>query len=358
MSCTSFLDAPRESWADVCPGFHLAQLRRWVFHRKTFDFGAMTDLRKPMRDELASRFGSVLTGRVAAHTNSNDGTEKLLIAWADGNATESVLLRDDRDHRTGCISTQVGCAMGCVFCASGLDGFVRNLSRGEILEQILRLNALVPNGDRLTHLVIMGTGEPLLNLDALLAALDEATSPDGLNISARRVTVSTVGIPAGIAKLASSGRPYKLAVSLHAPDDATRSEIVPHNKQTGIASLVAAADSYAREVGRRVTMEYVLVGGVNDSESHAHALATLLAGRNYVVNLIPLNAIPDSPYRSARRSPPTASVHRFADVLKSRGVAVKIRFRKGDAIDAACGQLRRRSGEYTSYNSPKRSGTE
>lgn len=333
----SFLDTPREVWAEVCPGFHFPQLRSWVFHRKACDFASMTNLKKELRERLAKRFGGVFAGRLLAHTRAGDGTEKLVIAWPDGHATESVLLRDDRDHRTGCISTQVGCAMRCAFCASGLDGFVRNLSRGEILEQMLRLNALLPRDERLTHLVIMGTGEPLLNLDALLAALDEATSSQGLNISARRVTISTVGIPPAMEQLAASGRPYKLAISLHAPNDAIRSELVPHNRHTGIASLLTAADAYLQHVGRRVTMEYVLVRGVNDSMNHARELVALLAGRNCVVNLIPLNEVAGTVWRP----PTTQSLHRFVGVLSAHNVAVKVRFRKGDAIHAACGQLRR-----------------
>ncbi|MBO7726808.1 MAG: radical SAM protein, partial [Thermoguttaceae bacterium] len=186
-------------------GFRAAQVRRWVFSRKTASFGDMTDISKSDRAKLTALFGeTAYSGRLAAETTSDDGTKKILIEWPDGHRVESVLLRDERDHRTGCISTQVGCAMGCRFCASGLDGFVRNLSRGEILEQIVRLNALLDEPFRLTHLVIMGTGEPTLNLDALLPALAEATSPDGLDIGNRRVTISTVGIPGGIDKMTAA----------------------------------------------------------------------------------------------------------------------------------------------------------
>ncbi len=343
------LDFPRTEQASIIaelglPPFRLGQVRRWVFARKTSDFDAMSDLSKEQRHLLAERFGGVFQGTEILHTKASDSTEKLLIEWTDDNRVECVLLRDDRNHRTACISTQVGCAMGCVFCASGMDGFVRNLSRAEILEQILRLNALLPPLERLTHLVVMGTGEPLLNSDALLSALDDATLADGLDLSVRRVTISTVGIPAGIRKLAESvvqtGKGYKLAVSLHAPNDELRSRIVPQNRFTGIAEILRATDDYFEQTGRRVTFEYVLIDGVNDLPEHAAQLIGLLRGRTAIVNLIPFNPIPELDFRM----PSTAAVKRFVQRLEASGVQVKVRFRKGDAIDAACGQLRRRVG--------------
>jgi len=290
---------------------------------------------------LKERFGGVFQGTAIVHTKAPDSTEKLLIEWTDGHCVECVLLRDDRNHRTACVSTQVGCAMGCVFCASGMDGFVRNLTCAEILEQILRLNALLPAQERLTHLVVMGTGEPLLNLDALLSALDDATAADGLDLSVRRVTISTVGIPSGIRKLAESvvrtGKGYKLAVSFHAPDNELRSRIVPQNRFSGIAEILRATDDYFAQTGRRVTIEYVLIDGVNDRPEHARQLADLLRHRTAIVNVIPFNPIPELEFRA----PSTTIVKRFVQTLEGGGVQVKVRFRKGDAIDAACGQLRR-----------------
>lgn len=325
------------------PAFRAAQIRHWIFQRRTVDFDRMSDLSKELRRELAECFspcvfaGRKLVHRNAAEEHSTDRTEKLLIEWDDGHRVECVLLRDERNHRTGCISTQVGCAMGCLFCASGLDGFIRNLSRGEILEQILRLNALLPDGERLTHLVVMGTGEPLLNLDNLLSALDDAVAADGLDLGGRKVTISTVGIPAGIVKLAEAGKQYKLAVSLHAPNDALRTTIVPQNRYTGIGSILEATDFYFETVGRRVTFEYVLIDGLNDRPEHAEELIALLRDRTAVVNLIPFNPVPELPYRT----PEPAAVKRFVSRLEQGGLQVKIRFRKGDSIDAACGQLRR-----------------
>ncbi|MDR0336464.1 MAG: 23S rRNA (adenine(2503)-C(2))-methyltransferase RlmN, partial [Planctomycetaceae bacterium] len=323
------------------PKFRLNQIRRWIFARKTMSFDKMTDLSKETRKILTEQFGSVSQGKELTHHQSDDSTEKLLIEWADGERVECVLLRDNRNHRTACISTQVGCAMGCVFCASGLDGFVRNLSRGEILEQILRLNALLPNHERLTHLVVMGIGEPLLNLDTLLSALDEATASDGLNLSVRRVTISTVGIPTGIRKLAElvarNGKGYKLAVSLHAPNDELRTRIIPQNRFSGIDEILKASDDYFEQTGRRVTFEYTLIAGLNDQPEHVQQLVRLLKNRTAIINIIPLNSV----LGLNLQTPSAKTVNWFAEQLESKGIQVKIRFRKGDKIGAACGQLRR-----------------
>lgn len=327
------------------PKFRAGQLRRWFFARKAFEFDAMTDLSKELRQRLAEHFGPIFQGKELARSQATDATEKILIEWPDGERVECVLLRDDRNHRTACISTQVGCAMGCRFCASGMDGFVRNLSRGEILEQILRLNALLPENERLTHIVVMGIGEPLLNLDALLSALDDATATDGLDLSVRRITISTVGIPNGIRKLADSvvrgGKGYKLAVSLHAPNDELRNQIIPQNRVSGIDSILAATDDYFRETGRRVTFEYTLIDSVNDRPEHARQLIALLKNRTAIVNIIPLNPVPESEFKT----PSSEQVRRFVDWLESGGIQVKVRFRKGDRIEAACGQLRRQLRE-------------
>ncbi len=320
------------------PKFRAPQIRRWVFSRKTVSFDEMTDISKQDRANLTNLFGrTVFSGNLVAETTSDDGTKKILIEWPDGHRVEAVLLRDERDHRTGCISTQVGCAMGCRFCASGLDGFVRNLSRGEILEQIVRLNTLLEEPLRLTHLVIMGTGEPTLNLGALLPALAEATSSDGLDIGNRRVTISTVGVPGGIDKMTAADLPYKLAVSLHAADDATRTQIIPQNRFFGIKAILAAAERYFQKTGRRVTFEYILIAGVNDSAADARRLADLLNRKTAIVNVIPYNPVPELPWKT----PSSRATVAFVRALEGAGVQVKVRFRKGDGINAACGQLRR-----------------
>ena len=327
------------------PAYRIAQIRRWVFARKTTDFESMTDLPKSIRTTLAEQFGTILRGKELTRLQSDDSSQKLLIELEDGERIECVLLQNDRHHRTACISTQVGCAMRCSFCASGMDGFVRNLTKSEILEQLLRLNALLPDTERLTHIVVMGIGEPMLNLDALLAALDEATSADGLDISVRRVTISTVGIPAGILKLADAvvaggkappSKHYKLAVSLHAPNDALRSKIIPYNRHTNIATILAATDEYFQRTGRRVTFEYTLIEGLNDQPEHIVQLAELLQERTAIVNVIPLNPVPELNFCS----PSGKGVKHFVEQLEHRGIQVKVRFRKGDKIAAACGQLR------------------
>ncbi len=349
------------------PAYRVGQVRRWIFARKTDRFSQMSDLSKEDRARLTTLFStrgttddsfrpllirdgektrvaadaydsddSFFEGRVVAKSLSDDGSEKLLLEWRDGRRVECVLLRDDRDHRTACVSVQVGCAMGCAFCASGLGGFVRNLTKSEILEQLLRLNALLPKNERLTHVVVMGTGEPTLNLDALLPALEEATARDGLDVGNRRVTISTVGIPAGIRRLAEARVPYKLAVSLHAPNDRVRDSIMPQNRIHPIAEVLRAADFFFHTTGRRVTFEYILLDGINASTDDALELARLLRDKTAIVNAIPYNPAPELPFKT----PSNATVRRFVGALENAGIQVKVRFRKGDKINAACGQLR------------------
>ncbi|MEZ6072547.1 MAG: 23S rRNA (adenine(2503)-C(2))-methyltransferase RlmN [Pirellulales bacterium] len=320
-------------------GYRADQIRHWLFQRRAGDFAEMSDLPRKLRDELTDCC-QLWTADVRAHRQASDGTEKLLLAWPDGETIECVLLREPR--RTSiCISTQVGCAMGCAFCASGLNGVSRNLTTGEITEQMLRLNRLLGDDERLSHIVVMGMGEPLANLDALLGALAGATDPKGLGISARRITISTVGLPPAIRRLAELNVPYHLAVSLHAPDDELRNRLVRVNRHTGIEEILAAADAFFQATGRRVTFEYVLLGGVNDSPQHASRLAHLLRGRPALVNLIPYNPVAGLEFGTPRPE----DVREFADVLDRRGITTAVRKRKGDRIDAACGQLRRIVGE-------------
>jgi 23S rRNA (adenine2503-C2)-methyltransferase len=319
------------------PGYRAAQVRRWLFQGGAVGFDAMTDLPKALRSQLAEQF-QIGTTRVVDSRKAADGTEKLLLELADGQRTECVLLRDDKDHRTVCISTQVGCAVGCVFCASGLEGLERNLTTGEIVEQMLQLNRLLRPGERLSHVVVMGMGEPLANLDRLLPALESATSPDALDIGARRITISTVGLPQAMRRLADERRQYHLAVSLHAADDALRCELVPASRNVGIGSILEAADDYFSATGRRVTFEYVLLAGVNDRPDHARRLVARLKGRSALVNVIPYNPVAGLAFQT----PKGAVTARFVEILEQGGLSVKIRYRKGDRIDAACGQLRLR----------------
>jgi 23S rRNA (adenine2503-C2)-methyltransferase len=336
------LDVPRESlraWLAERgqPAMRINQIRNQVFANRAVSFEEMTDLPKALRAELAESF-ALFSARVERHLTATDGTHKLVLRLHDNRMIECVLIQDE-DRATACISTQVGCGMGCVFCASGLNGVERNLTTGEILEQLVRLRNLVARDPvRLTHIVVMGMGEPLANLDNLLEALAIAGDRHGLGIGARHITISTVGLPAKIRRLADLGKQYHLAVSLHAPNDPLRTRIVPTNDKTGIAAILDAADEFFEKTGRQVTYEYVVLGGLNDGPDHARELAQLLSGRKAHVNLIPWNDVEGLPYRR----PADEDLARFIDTLRHRGVSVKVRKRKGSEIDAACGQLRRK----------------
>lgn len=334
------LDIPTEGMAQWLeqrglPIYRARQIKHWVYQCRADSFEAMSNLPKSLRVELARQW-RIWTTRIVRHSKSADGTEKLLLALHDDQQIECVLIREG-SRRTVCISTQVGCAMGCVFCASGLDGVARNLTRGEIIEQVLQLNRLLQDEERLSHVVVMGMGEPLANLDHLLPALARVTGAEALDISARRVTISTVGLPPAMHRLADENQPYHLAVSLHAPDDALRNQLVPVNRKIGLNPILAAADHYFEVTHRRVTFEYVLLGGVNDSPEHAAALVQRLRGRPSLLNVIPYNRVAGLPYRE----PSVVEETRFLDVLRRGKVNVQVRRRKGEKIDAACGQLRR-----------------
>jgi 23S rRNA (adenine2503-C2)-methyltransferase len=321
--------------AHGAPAYRAGQVRKWLFERKAGSFEDMTDLPKQLRQKLAADW-RIWTMTIAKHSTAADGTEKLLLQTADNERIECVLLRDGT-RRTICISSQVGCAMGCVFCASGLDGVDRNLTAGENVEQMLRLQRLLPADERLSNIVVMGMGEPLANLDNLLPALDEANADSGLGISHRRITISTVGLPNQLDKLCDLNTRYHLAVSLHAPTDELRNRIVPVNKNIGLAEIIASADRYLDVSNRRLTFEYVLLAGINDQPQHAHQLVDLLAGRTALLNVIPYNPVVGLPYQT----PSGNAVNRFRDILLAGGLNVKFRQRKVDDINAACGQLRR-----------------
>lgn len=311
------------------------QLERWIVAGRATAFDQMTDLPRRLRDELAAAFLPLATA-VERQLISCDGTHKLLLRLTDGHTVECVLLQE-ADRRTVCVSTQVGCGMGCVFCASGIGGVVRNLRSSEIVEQLVRARNLLPADERLTHVVVMGMGEPLANLDSLLEALAVATSPRGLGLSARHIHISTVGLPLRMRQLADLGKAYHLAVSLHAPNDELRGRIVPTNAKTGLAAIVEAADYFYATTGRQVTYEYVLLRDLNDRPEHAAELARLLRGRQAHVNVIPFNDVEGLPYRR----PAPAALDDFTAILRRARVSVKVRKRKGADIDAACGQLRR-----------------
>jgi len=333
------------------PAYRARQVLRWVFERRGEAFAAMSDLPRPLREDLDAEW-AVFGTRTAYRSLAPDGTEKLLLECADGRRVECLLMAEE-DRRTVCISTQVGCGMGCVFCASGLKGVERNLTRGEIVEQVLRLRNLLPPGERLTNIVVMGMGESLANLDHLIAALDRLCTTEGLGLSPRRVTISTVGLPEKMRKLAAMDRHYHLAVSLHAPTEALRNRLVPINERVGLGAVIAAADEYFRASGRQVTYEYVLLSGINDRPEDSSALGGLLRGRKVHVNLIPYNPVAGLTFER----PTDAAIRRFAATVRGAGVSVSVRKTKGREIDAACGQLRRRLDAEVPGRSPIAIGT-
>ena len=276
------------------PAHRLVQIKQWLLLKRCMSFSDMSDLPKSLRDDLANAF-TLYSEEIEIHKIAEDDTRKLILKLQDGNRIECVLMKEEA-RRTVCVSTQVGCAMGCVFCASGIDGVVRNLKSYEILEQMILARNLLPESERLSHVVIMGMGEPMANLDNLLEALEIACSPKGLGLSARHITISTVGLPIKIKQLADTGKQYHLAVSLHAPNDEIRSKIVPTNAKIGIHEVLDAADYFQEVTGRQVTFEYILLGGINDQDDHAHELAGLLRKRKAHVNLIPFNRVQGLPF--------------------------------------------------------------
>lgn len=311
------------------PPYRADQLADWVYGKGISDPQAMTNLPR----ELTELF-DILTSRPVTRTDSEDGTVKLLLELSDGEHIETVLIPAGR-RTTVCVSTQVGCAMGCRFCASGLGGLRRNLTAPEILEQVLHL--WQATGRRATNVVFMGVGEPLANLDATISAVRALVDPRRFGISARRVTVSTMGLPKGIRRLGREDLPITLALSLHAPNDAMRRQLI----QGAVSSLdetLAAAEEFFHSRKREVTIEYVLLGGVNDTNVCAEALAKIAHRLRCNVNLIPYNPVESLPYER----PSQVAVKAFLARLRKRGVNAHVRRTRGLDAAAACGQLRRR----------------
>lgn len=289
---------------------------------------------------------SATAPRVLHRQASGDGTAKLLLQLRDGRTVESVLMPDHRpDRAAGCVSSQVGCAMGCDFCATTRPGFERNLTGGEIVEQFLALRReAAAVGRRLQTVVFMGMGEPLLNLEAVTSAVRRMADNRLGALGWRQITVSTVGIVPGIDALTALGWKIQLAVSLHAPDDATRASLIPAGRRYPIDDILAAADRFQARRGMPVTLQYCLLADVNDAPEQAHRLADLLTGRRMHVNLLRYNPTGPGPSGRAYRPASDAVEAAFAEVLKSRGVVVHVRRSRGPDIDAACGQLRERFG--------------
>jgi len=313
------------------PAYRAEQVFHWVHRRAVTEWAQMTNVPRAVREALAERV-ALGTLRVDAVQRAADGTRKLRLVTRDGRAIESVLIPDG-DKLTQCISSQVGCALGCRFCATATLGLVRNLDAGEIVDQVYRARAVVER--RITNLVYMGMGEPLANIDAVTRSLRLLTDPSGADMSHRRITVSTVGLVPAIDKLGREPLQVNLAISLNATTDDVRSRIMPINERWPIAELLAAVRRYPLARRRRVTFEYVLIAGVNDSLADAARLARLLRGLPCKVNLIAWNP---HPHASMQR-PDAATVAAFQAEVKRCGLPAYLRASRGDDIDAACGQL-------------------
>jgi 23S rRNA (adenine2503-C2)-methyltransferase len=317
------------------PGYRAKQVLEWVYERRVNRFDDMSNVPKRLRGALDATY-RLFQGDIIAEQRATDGTRKLLLEWAAGGRTECVLIPDER-RQTACISTQVGCPVGCVFCASGIGGLERNLAAAEIVEQALRLATLAAP-ERLSNIVFMGLGEPLANYSETLTAVRVINAEWGLNIGARKITISTVGLPSQMRRLADEQLQVTLALSLHAPTDELRRELIPWARSISIDELVDASRYYFEQTGREVTLEYVLLGGVNDGPSHARALARVADQMRCNVNLIRYNPVDGLPYRR----PTSEAAAAFQSVLRDAGVNVHVRKSRGLDIDAACGQLRRR----------------
>ena len=315
------------------PGFRGKQVFQWLY-RGVFSFEEMTDLPKSLRQKLAESCALTPPAVARRQESRQDGTIKYLWRLADGNCVESVLMRY-RHGNTVCISCQVGCRMGCAFCASTLAGKVRDLTPGEMADQVLFTQ--LDSGAPVSNIVLMGIGEPLDNFDTVLRFLSLVNHPDGLNIGMRHISLSTCGLVEQIDKLAQYELQLTLSVSLHAPDDETRSRLMPVNRGVGVERLIKTCRRYFEKTGRRISYEYAMIDGVNDRDWQADLLAKRLRGAPAHVNLIPLNEVEESPLK------PSPRVAAFQRRLEGQGVTVTVRRKLGGDIDASCGQLRRRA---------------
>lgn len=318
------------------PAYRARQVWNWAYRQFARDYAAMQNVPAVLRQELQSVAPMDTLEPVRTVTADDGETIKTLYRTRDGELLETVLMLYP-DRATVCVSCQVGCAVGCAFCATGLMGLARNLSAGEIVAQVVGATREArERGRTLTNIVMMGMGEPLQNYAETMKFIRIVHDPDGLNLGARRITVSTSGIVPRIAALAQEDLPVNLAVSLHAPDDEQRSELVPINRRYPIAMLMDTIDQYIARTGRRVSFEYALMRGINDSDDTARKLAALLRGRLCHVNIIPLNPVDVLPYER----PDPAGIERFAGILREAGIPTTVRYSRGLDIDAACGQLR------------------
>ncbi len=322
------------------PDYRLQQIVDWLYQKRVSSFDAMSDLPQGLREQLAEKF-SLAPLEVVRVLGSKDTTQKFLFRLSDGNLVESVLIPaspalygERSDRRTICVSTQVGCAYGCKFCASGLEGFSRNLLPNEIVDQLIAIEK--ESGEKIDNVVFMGMGEPLANFANVMRAIRIINAPWGLGIGARHITVSTSGLAPQIRELADEALQIRLAVSLHAASDDVRNQIMPINRKFNVAALLEACDYYVSRRKQRITFEYILIANVNDADEQAHMLSRHARRLSAKVNLIPYNTVTDLEWTRPSRN----RQENFLTILRAHGVAATLRREKGHDIDAACGQLR------------------
>jgi len=335
LSLTDLTSVLKE-WGE--PPFRAKQIWGWTYQRLAGSFDDMSDLPKNLRARLNAEIQFTRLTPVINQTSKDKSTNKILFALSDQHKIESVLMHY-RDRHTTCISTQAGCAMGCVFCATGQMGFDRHLSAGEIVEQVMWFaRDLHQEGDKLSNIVIMGMGEPFHNYDATLQAVDRLTDPESFNFGARRITISSVGLIPMIQRFADEHRQVNLAVSLHAATNDLRNELLPINKKYPLEALMQACRDYVAKTHRRITFEWALIQGKNDGAQQAHALVKLLSNPKLMchVNIIPLNPTHDYAGAASERE----RVDQFKNILDASGIPCTVRVRRGIDIDAGCGQLR------------------
>lgn len=325
------------------PVFRADQLMDWLYVKRASSFDEMTNLSKQLRQKLSDELSMEALNEITRF-QSKDGTVKYLYELRDKHAIETVVMQHEYGNSI-CVTTQVGCQIGCTFCASTLGGLKRDLTAGEIVMQVVQSQRdMDKEGKRIDSIVIMGIGEPFENYDAMLAFLHMMIHPKGLNIGQRHITVSTSGIVPNIYRFADEGLQIKLAISLHAPNQLLRSKLMPVNKKYPLSDLMAACRYYIETTGRRITFEYALIGGRNDQPEHAEELADLLKGIMCHVNLIPVNHVPERKYvRTSKKD-----IFQFYRILKEKGINTTIRREQGHDIEAACGQLRAKHLETSS----------
>lgn len=336
----NFCELSREDLASWLSGqgekeFHAQQLLDWVYKKGVIDWERMTNLSKELRNKLSSSLRLSVLELVRVQSSDDCETYKFLWRLKDGNLVESVLICSG-DRRTVCVSSQVGCPAKCAFCASGKQGFMRNLQPAEIVEQIVLINRwLMEKNERVCHVVYMGMGEPLKNYDAVVKSIRLVSHPDMLNISQRRITLSTVGIVEGIKRLTTEGLKISLVLSLHAPNQHIRLKIIPYARKYPLEDILQAMDEYSQTTKRDITYEYTLIAGINDHPDHAFELAQLLRGKQCTVNLIPYNPVAGLKLHR----PDKKAIKSFRTVLFGCRIPNTCRYTKGDDIAAACGQL-------------------